>query len=162
MVRARNVARPAGSGSHAGRGLDHGADHFRVLAHTEVVVGAPNDDIARALWRMPHPIGKMAGKALQIGKDAITPLTAQSGDRIGKKVVIVHGAPPKDFFASNGYRDGNISEQFPNQLNRESPSRPSVPSRRPCVISSRKTSAIRSPDVPVSKARTNLPRGSTT
>src|SRR3984957_18604877 len=96
MVRARNVARPARPGPHARRGLDHGADHFRVLAHTEVVVGAPDHDTARSLWRMPYRIGKTAGEALQIGKDAITPLAAQSGERVGKKVVIVHSASPEN------------------------------------------------------------------
>ena len=38
-----------GAGAHPGRGLDHGADHLRVLAHAEVVVGAPDHDLTRAL-----------------------------------------------------------------------------------------------------------------
>ena len=47
MVGAGDVAGAAGAGAHAGRGLDHGADHLGVLAHAEIVVGAPDHDLAR-------------------------------------------------------------------------------------------------------------------
>ena len=46
MIGAGDVAGAAGAGAHAGRGLDHGADHLRVLAHAEVVVGAPDHDVS--------------------------------------------------------------------------------------------------------------------
>ena len=48
MIGAGDVAGAARAGSHPGRGLDHGADHLRMLAHAEIVVGAPDHDLARA------------------------------------------------------------------------------------------------------------------
>ena len=53
MMGAGDVAGAAGAGADARGGLDHGADHFRVLAHAEIVVGAPDHDVARALRRVP-------------------------------------------------------------------------------------------------------------
>ena len=49
MVVASDVTRACGAGAHAGRGLDHRADHFRMLPHAEIVVGAPDHDILRPL-----------------------------------------------------------------------------------------------------------------
>ena len=56
MVGSGDIAGAASAGADAGRGLDHGADDLRVLTHAEVVVGAPDHDIARprrgsARWR---------------------------------------------------------------------------------------------------------------
>ena len=45
MVGAGDVARAARARAHARRGLDHRADHLRVLAHAEIVVGAPDHDV---------------------------------------------------------------------------------------------------------------------
>ena len=53
MIGARDVARAARARAHARRGLDHRADHLRVLAHAEIVVGAPDHDVALALRRVP-------------------------------------------------------------------------------------------------------------
>ncbi len=43
VVDAGDVAGSAGSRAHAGRGLDQRVDHFGMLAHAEIVVGAPHD-----------------------------------------------------------------------------------------------------------------------
>ena len=51
MVRAGDVAGAAGAGADARGGLHHGADHLRVLAHAEIVVGAPDGDLALAVRR---------------------------------------------------------------------------------------------------------------
>jgi hypothetical protein len=77
MIGAGDVARAAGARAHARRGLDHRADHLRVLAHAEVVVGAPDDDVAPALRRMPVGVREPAGDALEVGEHAIAPLLAQ-------------------------------------------------------------------------------------
>ncbi len=96
MIGAGDVAGAAGAGAHPGRGLDHGADHLGVLAHAEVVVGAPHDDIAFALGRVPHRMGEPAGQALEIGKHPIAPLTVQLGEGIGEVRCIIHcGGSPR-------------------------------------------------------------------
>src|SRR2546421_160029 len=53
MVGAGDIAGATGAGTHAGGGFDHGADHLGVLAHAEVIVGAPHDHVAGAVRRMP-------------------------------------------------------------------------------------------------------------
>ncbi len=55
MMGAGDVAGAAGAGADARGGLDHGADHLRVLAHAEIVVGAPDHDIARPLRASATP-----------------------------------------------------------------------------------------------------------
>ncbi len=84
MVVAGDVAGAAGAGAHARRGLDHGADHFGVLAHAEIVVRAPDHDILRPLRRMPHRVRKASGDTFEIGEDPVTPLAAQPGQRRGE------------------------------------------------------------------------------
>ena len=79
MIIAGDVAGAAGAGAHPGRGLDHGADHLGMLAHAEIVVGAPDHDVLRALRRMPDRMRKAAGDALEIGKNAIAPLVDAAG-----------------------------------------------------------------------------------
>jgi hypothetical protein len=63
----------------------------RVLTHAEVVVGAPDYDLARALRRVPDRMRKAAGDALEIGKHPVAALAAQPSNRIGKEGIIVHG-----------------------------------------------------------------------
>src|SRR5262245_5445533 len=62
------------SGAHAGGGVDHGSDNFRVLPHAEIVVGAPDHDIARPFRRIPAGVGKSSCNALEIGEHSIAPL----------------------------------------------------------------------------------------
>src|SRR5438105_3573085 len=90
MVIAGDVARAAGAGAHPGRGLDHGTDHFRMLTHAEVVVGAPDDDVFRTLRRMPHRVRKTSSNALKIGEYSITPFGPEAGQRLGEIAVIVY------------------------------------------------------------------------
>ncbi len=59
MIGAGDVAGAAGAGADAGRGLDHGADHFRMLAHAEIVVGAPDHDIARPFGECQTACGNL-------------------------------------------------------------------------------------------------------
>jgi hypothetical protein len=85
-----NVARAARAGTHAGCGLDHGADDFRVLPHAEIIVGAPDDDVTPPLRGVPDRTRKPTRNALELGEHAVAPLIPQTGDRVSKKVVIVH------------------------------------------------------------------------
>ena len=48
---AGDVARAAGAGADGVDRLVHGGDDGRMLAHAEIVVGAPDGDLARALGR---------------------------------------------------------------------------------------------------------------
>ena len=90
MMGAGDVAGAAGAGADAGGGLDHGADHLRMLAHAEIVVGAPDHDIALALRRMPDRVRKPAGDPLEIGKDAIAPLVMQAIERGTEELAVIH------------------------------------------------------------------------
>jgi hypothetical protein len=94
VIGAGNIAGAAGAGSHPRRGLDHGADHFGVLAHAEVVVRAPDHDVARAVWRMPYRVRKASSDAFEIGKDPVAPLVPQAGQSGGEIIPVVHSSPP--------------------------------------------------------------------
>ena len=73
MIVAGDIAGTAGAGAHPGCGLDHGADDLGMLAHAEIVVGAPDDDVFRALRRMPQRVRKASGDALQISEYPVAP-----------------------------------------------------------------------------------------
>src|SRR3981081_4351207 len=90
MMRARDVAGAAGASAHSGGGLDHGADHLRMLAHSEIVVRAPDHDIARAFWRMPDRVRKPARDALQISEDPIAPLVMEAVECGAEEVAVIH------------------------------------------------------------------------
>src|SRR6185312_2096728 len=90
MVGAGNVAGAAGAGAHASGSLHHGADDLRMLRHAEIVVGAPDHDIARTLRGVPHSVGETSGNAFEVGEDAIAALIAQSGEGGREKTVVIH------------------------------------------------------------------------
>ena len=90
MVGACDVAGAAGAGADSGRGLDHRANHLRMLAHAEVIVGAPDDDVARTFRRMPHRVGETAGDAFQIGENPIPSLIMEAGEGGTKKLAVIH------------------------------------------------------------------------
>src|SRR5580658_4893087 len=93
MRGASNVAGAAGAGAHAGRRLDHGADHLRMLSHAEVIVGAPDHDLFRALRRVPDRTREASGNALEVGKDPVAPLIAQPAKRVSEIFTVIHKAP---------------------------------------------------------------------
>ena len=100
MVGAGDVAGAAGAGAHAGGDVDHGADHLGVLGHAEIVVGAPDHDLALAGRRMPVGVRKAAGDALKIGKYPVTALVPQFGQGGREKYAVIHVTfsfpPPHD------------------------------------------------------------------
>src|SRR5262249_27478521 len=90
MVGAGNIAGAARPGAHPRRRLHHGADHLRVLAHAEIVVGTPYDDVAPALRGVPHSMGEPSCQPFEIGKHAVTPLVVQLSKGVSKKCLVIH------------------------------------------------------------------------
>ncbi len=89
MIVAGDIAGAAGAGTHPGRSLDHGADHLGILAHAEVVVGAPDNDVFCALRRVPQRVRKASGNALEVGEYPIAPFGMKAPQRPGEIVVII-------------------------------------------------------------------------
>ena len=90
MVGAGDVAGAAGAGAHAGGDVDHGADHLGVLGHAEIVVGAPDHHLARALRRMPERVREAAGDAFEVGKHPVAALVAQLVQGRREKIIVIH------------------------------------------------------------------------
>src|SRR5262245_57657116 len=90
VVGACNVAGAARSGAHAGRGLDHGAYYLGMLAHAEIIVRAPDHDVACAMGGMPSGAWKAAGVALEVGNNSIPALVRQVGQRLREMSLIIH------------------------------------------------------------------------
>ena len=90
MMGAGDVAGAAGAGADPGRGLDHGADHFGMLAHAEIVVGAPDHDVARALRRVPHRVREPARDPLEIGENPVAPLVMQAVEGGTEELAVIH------------------------------------------------------------------------
>ena len=91
MMGAGDVAGAAGAGADPGRGLDHGADHFGVLAHAEIVVGAPDHDIARTLRAVPHRMRKPAGDPLEVGENPVAAFIMQAIEGGTEELAVIHG-----------------------------------------------------------------------
>ena len=78
---AGNVAGAAGAGADLARRVDHGGDHVRMLAHAEIVVGAPDGHgLDRAVLAMPIRQRESFDVALKMRKDAVAALVLQTGD----------------------------------------------------------------------------------
>src|ERR1700676_5481815 len=86
---ARNVARSARARTHRTRRGAHRFDYLGMLAHAEVVVRAPDDDIPLAARAVPVRMRELSRLALQVGEDAITALTFQGINRRLKASFIV-------------------------------------------------------------------------
>ena len=87
---AGDVAGAAGAGAEAPGGFHHGAGHVPVLAHAEIVVGAPDRDGPGPRGAVPDRIGKPAGQSLDIGEDAVAPLGLKTIEGRREKVLIIH------------------------------------------------------------------------
>ncbi|MEY9172082.1 hypothetical protein ABIF15_003314 [Bradyrhizobium elkanii] len=73
-----------------GRGLDHGADHLGVLAHAEIVVGAPDHDVAAASRRMPGRVREAACDPLEVGEHPVAPLVVQAVEGGIEELAVIH------------------------------------------------------------------------
>ena len=90
VMRAGDVSGAARAGAHPGGGLNHRTDHLRVLAHAEIVVGAPDHDVAAALRRVPERVREPARNALQIGENAVPPFLMQALECGTKELAVIH------------------------------------------------------------------------
>ena len=90
VVGAGNVAGAAGARAHpAGCVLERG-DDVGVLAHAEIVVGAPDGDFLGAAVGAPDGAREFAGDALEIGEDAVAALCMELVDRFLEEPLIIH------------------------------------------------------------------------
>ena len=86
MAIAGDVAGPAGASTHAPRGLDHGADDRGVAAHPEIIVRAPDDDLAGRPAAAPSGIGGTVSVPFEIGKNAVAVFPTDALE-IGMKMI---------------------------------------------------------------------------
>ena len=92
MLGAGDVAGAAGAGADGVERQVHRPDHLRVLAHGEIVVGAPHRDVAFARRRHQPGLGEGAAQPLQIGELAIAPLRPELGKGMAEDgVMALHG-----------------------------------------------------------------------
>src|SRR5690606_29721394 len=103
-----DVAGAAGASAHVMQGGFHRLDHLRVLAHAQVVVGAPHDDRALAVVT-----GEAAGVRIRaaiaqdIDEDSITALLMQAINRLLKEFLVVHSLTPWDRY---GWHNSYVPE----------------------------------------------------
>ena len=99
-VGARDVARAAGTGTlRTDRGL-HGLDNPRMLTHGEIVVAAPDRDVARRFaFAMQAGARESADDAFQFGEDAIASLVAKAAKMAVEEGFVVHAlvSPARSF-----------------------------------------------------------------
>src|SRR4029078_9265628 len=73
---AGDIARAARARTGAVDGFVHGIQNYRVLALTQIVIGAPDGDFAFLAFRIgPERLGEPAADALQIRKNPVTAFT---------------------------------------------------------------------------------------
>ena len=97
VVGAGDVARAAGAGALRRHRVTHGLEHQGVAAHAEVVIAAPDHDLARGAHRRPVQGQRIAaGQPLQVGEHAIAALAAQPAQRVAEEPLVVepHGDLP--------------------------------------------------------------------
>ncbi len=90
MGGAGDVAGAAGARAHRLDRLVHGAANHGVLAHAEIVVGAPDGHLVGAA--MSEMVGGWIGSAvaLQVGEDAVAALATQGLKVLAEKTLIIH------------------------------------------------------------------------
>src|SRR5690349_19565114 len=128
MMGARDITGAAGAGAEPGGGLDHGADHLGVLAHAEIVVRAPDHDIARTLGRMPDGMRKPSGDPLEIGENPVAPLIMEA-TKGGTEILAVVHRKSRQFDARSG-PEGRLRpflRAFPAWLSSRNPSSRGAP-----------------------------------
>ena len=80
MAVAGDVAGPSGARTHPHRGLDHRIDDRGVASHPEIIVRAPNNDLAGGAVVAPNGKGWAVGPPLQIDKGAIAVFPTHRGE----------------------------------------------------------------------------------
>ena len=93
VVGAGDVAGAAGAGAAFAKRLGHGVQNHRVLAHSQVVVRAPDGDFLGPVLAIAGRLGERPGVALQVGEDAVAILRLDRLDGIAEEGLKVHGMP---------------------------------------------------------------------
>ncbi len=89
---ARDVARAAGARASLVDGGVHGLGDNRVLTLAEIVVRAPDHDVAFAVRTHPGRTRKSAATALEIGEHPVTPLGPDLLHRGPDGGLVIHAA----------------------------------------------------------------------
>ena len=84
----------------------HRPAHDLVLAHAEVVVGAPDGDLERAGGGVADGPGEAAGPPFQIREDPVSALRLQVLDPVGEEAFVVQGLGPRRVRGSGGRTAG--------------------------------------------------------
>src|ERR1700733_4631698 len=87
---SRDVTRAASAGADSGGGLDHGADHFGMLPHAEIVVGTPDHDGVGPIRGVPYGVRKPSRDALKVGKNPVAPLIMQAVESGTEELTVIH------------------------------------------------------------------------
>ena len=90
VIRAGDVAGAAGPCSAAVQRLVHRREHDRMLAHSQVIVGAPNGHFRGSALRMIRRTREIPGLTLQIGEDAVAALAAKPTELLAEESFVVH------------------------------------------------------------------------
>ena len=101
MAGARNIARAAGASARSVDRLMHGGEHFGMLAHAEIIVGAPHGHFPLAAGVMEPGFGEGARDALELGEHAIAALAPERIELILEEGVVIHDALP--LLLTSGY-----------------------------------------------------------
>src|SRR5262245_29996483 len=96
VIGACDVAGAASSDAHAGRGLDHGAYYLGMLTHAEIIIRAPDDDVACTMRGMPGGAWKATGVALKVSKNTIPAIDPQYGKGLSEMSLIIRCSHPRN------------------------------------------------------------------
>ena len=75
-------------------GFVHGFLHDGRLAHAEIVVAAPDHDVAFAIFREQACFRKAAAIPADVGELAVPALVAKTGKRVVENGIILHALSP--------------------------------------------------------------------
>ena len=117
--RAGDVAGAAGAGAGRIERRVHGGQHGGVLAHAEVVVGAPYGDRPRAAPCEVPCRGKVAAVAPNVGEHPVAPFVLQSLQRPRERLRVIHEQPhvrSGEVFREQGGSGGRWPANNPAQL----------------------------------------------
>src|SRR5690349_14563272 len=90
VVRAGDVACPSGAGPAPVGALIHGGQRLWMLAHAEVVIGAPDDHLAAAMLAIMRRHGKAASLPRKIGENAVAAFTPELMELVKEEVFVIH------------------------------------------------------------------------
>lgn len=71
MAVVGDIARTSRTGAGPQRRLDHSSDDDRVASHPQIVVGAPDDDLAACAACMLRGVWPTVGLAFEVGESPI-------------------------------------------------------------------------------------------